>query len=83
MVPSSLFHVDRGGWLRGEGQSMRGTEHDRVEDKRRGRVKFDERGGRGESGVDLEDRKGGSFRSIGFPDCHWEAPPFHQKKNDP
>lgn len=46
-------------------------------------MKFDKRGGRGESGVDLEDRKGGSFRSIGFPDCHWEAPPFHQKKNDP
>lgn len=30
--------------------------------------------------MDLEDRKGGSSRSIGFPDCHWEAPPFHQKK---
>lgn len=41
------------------------------------------RGEGGKSGVDLEDRKGGSLRSIGFPDCHWEAPPFHRKKNDP
>lgn len=83
MVPSSLFHVDRGGWLRGEGQSMRGTARSsRGQAEGESEIRWKGRKG-GESGVDLEDRKGGSFRSIGFPDCHWEAPPFHQKKNDP
>ena len=62
-----------GGGGGGQVRSSRGQEGE-------GRVKFDERReeGKGKSGVDLEDRKGGSFRSIGFPDCHWEAPPFHR-----
>lgn len=78
LVPRWSWRVAEGGRTVHEGDST-------IESRTSGGGEWNSMKGEegGESGVDLEDRKGGSFRSIGFPDCHWEAPPFHQKKNDP